>query len=124
MLTSIYSRVLEFDDFGQLICTTCTKDLARAMRFRGKCRKTEEFLKKSMTQAGNSCLDGYNNLQHEAATSTSAVKDEPIDDCSYLENSRTDAKHTIGSSEISNREMENFYRKQFQDRSSDDISVK
>lgn len=85
-----------------------------------------------MAEAGSLCRDGY-SVQHETATSATAIKEEPFDEGSYLLESSDhrrllmEAKHKASLSDISNSGSElneSFHRKRLHEDSFEEHGIK
>lgn len=89
-------QILELSSYRvpALICISCIKDLSKAMKFRHKCRETDDFFKKStydiesliwngtqpdLAAAPGSQLSEQVTIKNETNESH-AIKDEPVDE--------------------------------------------
>jgi hypothetical protein len=77
-----------------LICISCIKELSRALKFRHRCRETDEFLKKTIVEVESLLVKELQNDENEANESSvneqqtvkeesqpePVIKDEPADE--------------------------------------------
>lgn len=90
-----FAQVVDSYRTPALICRSCVKDLCRSMKFRHRCRETDDFFKKTTHEAENLIWNGgdeasgsqaevdFNVKQEQELNSDGQkIKDEPTDDFS------------------------------------------
>lgn len=90
-LTNIYFQLSDKDDcrIPSLICRNCVRDLKTCMKFRKRCRETNEFFRKAANdveswkndceEASGSKSQESSQVKQEAHLDSQEIKDEPED---------------------------------------------
>jgi hypothetical protein len=89
-----------------LICRGCIKDLSLAVKFRNRCRETDNFIKKTTQAVELSIWNGEDtnegvDVKQELSLDGEKIKDEPSDDIDLFENIDTILEDNLGGSEES-----------------------
>lgn len=94
ILPTFVYQIIECNSYRipALICRSCIKDLSRAIKFRNRCRETDDFFKKTTQEVENLIWSVDDNLANGCGTEQDAnvkqelnldgqkIKDEPSDD--------------------------------------------
>lgn len=109
-------KILELGRIPALICLSCVKELSKTMKFRKKCRETDDFIKKSCFEMESIIWNGAQDVasgsrsndclqvKQETVSDRQKIKDEPFDDFNIdlFENIDTILEENLEGSQESN----------------------